>query len=149
MLLKGVHWTLYSKYNIATTQLIPMISHAVPVLLCFVVVRCQSIWLISFRVTSLALGIRLPKYQQNNPECYVKCIRWISNNATITIRKQSQCMTLNIFKACHLGYLNLKIYNSIKIRQARIFQWYGKIWKVSIAMWATRFWSPIAQSNFS
>ena len=26
-----------------------------------------------------------------------------------------QCMTLNIFKTCHLGYLNLKIYSLIKV----------------------------------
>ena len=50
-----------------------------------------------------------------------------------------QCMTLNIFKHCHLGYLNLKIYSLIKFYHSHVFQWYQENWKVSMAMWATRF----------
>ena len=51
-----------------------------------------------------------------------------------------QCMTLNIFKPCHLGYLNLKIYSPIKFYHSYVFQWYQENWKVStMTMWATRF----------
>ena len=50
-----------------------------------------------------------------------------------------QCTTLNIFKDCHLGYLNLKIYSPIKLCRGRIFQRYCKKSEVSIAMRATRF----------
>ena len=38
----------------------------------------------------------------------------------------SQCLTLNIFKDCHLDYmyLNLQIYSSIEICHSHIIQWY-------------------------
>ena len=38
----------------------------------------------------------------------------------------TQCMTLNIFKECHSGYLNLKIYSPIEFCLGHIFQWYWK-----------------------
>ena len=36
-------------------------------------------------------------------------------------------MTLNIFKDCHSGYSNLKIYSPIKFCCGHIFQWYKKL----------------------
>ena len=33
-----------------------------------------------------------------------------------------QCMTLNIFKHCHLGYLNLKIYSPVKFHHSHVYQ---------------------------
>ena len=36
-------------------------------------------------------------------------------------------MTLNIFKECHTGYSNLKIYSPIKFCCGHIFQWYKKL----------------------
>ena len=38
-----------------------------------------------------------------------------------------QCMTLNIFKDCHSGYSNLKIYSPIKFCCGHILQWYKKL----------------------
>ena len=46
-----------------------------------------------------------------------------------------QCMTLNIFKDCHWGYSNLKIYSRIKFCCGHIYQWYKKQWEVPIAMY--------------
>ena len=74
-------------------------------------------------------------------------------------------MTLNIFKDCHLGYLNLEIYSPITfcrghingfVQERRnssalatelrlsctnpsIFQYYPENREVSITMWATQF----------
>ena len=41
------------------------------------------------------------------------------------------------------------LHSPVKFRRGHIFQWYWKKWKVSIAMWAMRFWHLIAQRNFS
>ena len=40
---------------------------------------------------------------------------------------QLQCMTLDIFKDCHPGYSNLKIYSPIKFCCGHMFQWYKKV----------------------
>ena len=43
-----------------------------------------------------------------------------------------QCMTWNIFKDRHYGYLNLKMCSPVKFCQGHIFQWYWKNLEVSI-----------------
>ena len=70
-----------------------------------------------------------------------QCHSWCSQS-----RYLCQCRTLDIFKDCHLGYVDLKIYSLIKFCCDHIFQWYQKIWEVSIAMWAIRLKIATSQS---
>ena len=48
------------------------------------------------------------------------------NTARSKFFERSFSVWLNIFKDCHSGYLNLKIYSPIKFFQSHTFQWYKK-----------------------
>ena len=52
---------------------------------------------------------------------------WYRLSATWIFLIPWQYMTLNIFKDCHSGYTNLKIYSLIKFCCSHIFQWYKKL----------------------
>ena len=58
---------------------------------------------------------------QTNSACWYFMVKFIHMNS-------KQCMTLNIFKDCHSGYLNLKIYSQIRFCRGHVFQWHRKHW---------------------
>ena len=61
----------------------------------------------------------------SRPQCVNSL--WPSDTIWWHIYLGQQCMILNIFKDCHSGYSNLKIYSPIKFCCGHIFQWYKKL----------------------